>query len=85
VVYIGIYSLKNSSKCSNSGFSSSDCGVGTTYGFKYNPKKGTIEIFRKGKSLGVAYTNIKKGLELHPAFDFHANGGNAELIKPDFK
>jgi len=69
---------------SNRQFTSADYNAGTIYGFKYDKKKGTITIFRGGKSLGLAYTlkdkNVaKKGIL--PCLNFCNQGSIVELIK----
>jgi len=69
---------------SNRSYTSVDNNVGTTYGFKYDKKKGTITIYRNQKSLGVAVTvkdkkTANKGLL--PNFNFYTQGTVVELIK----
>jgi len=69
---------------SNRSYTSVDNNVGTTYGFKYDKKKGTITIYRNQKSLGVAVTVKDKKVAnkgLLPNFNFYNAGSVVELIK----
>jgi len=65
-------------------FQSMDCNQGSVYGFKYDPKKGEIGIYKEGKLVGVAFKGIKKVKNLCPAIDAYYQNSTYEFVKGKF-
>ena len=55
---------------------------GTRFGIRYNQKEKTIEFFKNGANLGVAFRNVPSGMS--PALDIWFESGNVEILKYTF-
>jgi len=57
---------------------------GTIIGSKFDKKKGEISYYINGKTIGVAYKNLKN-MDLFPAISFCDTGDVVKIVKAKFK
>jgi hypothetical protein len=82
--YLNGGTLYSKSGDSSKSYVSNSSNNGDIYGAVFDKKKGEIKFYKGGKSLGVAYQNLKK-LDLYPVLDFYNTGSSVQVVTGKYK